>query len=338
MGSVTIKDIAKLADVSCATVSRVLNDAPGVNAETREKVLALCRQQGYRRNLLARTLSASHAGIISCIVSVLKNPLFTEFFFALEQTARRLGYHVMLCYGRAEDPDIRQLFDFLIGHHVDGIIFVSSSRQAPELIRLYADRVPIVLQGMFDLPVQEMPVPAVCVDNITGGRIAAEYLYKLGHREVAYVGLRESNVSHSLRYRGFAEAAQRLGMSVQVSSNVGLSSTIDVGYQLSKEFFFDNYHATAMFAACDSIAMGVMAAAKEFHISIPEEISILGFDNINYSSLPNIRLTTLDCQKDLLAKTAIGCLLERIGANEPLDSQPRMIPPLLLERTTCRSI
>ena len=103
-------------------------------------------------------------------------------------------------------------------------------------------------------------------------------------------------------------------MSVQVSSNVGLSSTIDVGYQLSKEFFFDNYHATAMFAACDSIAMGVMAAAKEFHISIPEEISILGFDNINYSSLPNIRLTTLDCQKDLLAKTAIGGLLESLKA------------------------
>ena len=188
MSTVTIKDIAKLADVSCATVSRALNGVPGVNLETRDRILTLCRQHGYRRNLLARSLSASHAGIIGCIVSDFNNPLFAEFFFALEQLARQQGYQVMLCYGRAENPDIRQLFDFLIGHHVDGIIFDSSSRHAPELVRLYAKRVPIVLQGMFDLPEHEQPAPTVCVDNTAGGRIAAEYLYGLGHREVVYLG------------------------------------------------------------------------------------------------------------------------------------------------------
>lgn len=338
MSTVTIKDIARLANVSCATVSRALNGGAGVNHETRERILVLCHQHGYRRNLLARSLSASHAGIIGCVVSDLENPLFAEIFLVLEQYASQLGYHVMLCHGRVEDPDIRQLFDFLIGHHVDGIILISSSRQAPELIRLYADRVPIVLQGMFDLPEGEIPAPAICVDNITGGRIAAEYLYGLGHRQVVYLGLRESSVSHALRYRGFSEAAQRLGMSLSVLSNESQSSTIDVGYQLAKKFFYDNYNATAMFAACDSIAVGAMAAAKEFHVSIPDEISMMGFDNIGYSTLPSISLTTLDCQKDLLAKALIECLLELIDSSEVFDPIPRMVPPILLERDTCRKI
>lgn len=338
MGTVTIKDIARLANVSCATVSRALNDSAGVNQETRERVLALCNQHGYRRNLLARSLSASRAGIIGCVVSDLKNPLFAEIFLVLEQYASRLGYHVMLCHGRVEDPDIRQLFDFLIGHHVDGIILISSSRQAPELIRLYADRVPIVLQGVFDLPENEMPVPAVCVDNVSGGRMAAEYLYRLGHRQVVYLGLRESNVSHALRYHGFAEEAQRLGMSLSVMSNESQSSTIDVGYQLAKKFFYDNYDATAMFAACDSIAVGAMAAAKEFHISIPEKISMMGFDNIDYTTLPGISLTTLDCQKELLVGEVIECLLEQIETPGTFDRRHRMVAPVLLERETCRSI
>lgn len=338
MGTVTIKDIARLANVSCATVSRALNGGAGVNQETRERVLALCSQYGYRRNLLARSLSASRAGIIGCVVSDLENPLFAEIFLILEQYASRLGYHVMLCHGCAEDPDIRQLFDFLIGHHVDGIILVSSSRQAPELIRQYADRVPIVLQGVFDLPEDEMPVPAVCVDNVSGGRMAAEYLYRLGHRQVVYLGLRESNVSHELRYSGFAEAAQRLGMSLSVLSNESQSSTIDMGYQLAKKFFYDNYDATAMFAACDSIAVGAMAAAKEFHISIPDKISVMGFDNIGYTTLPGISLTTLDCQKDLLVGEVVECLLEQIETPGAFDRRHRMVPPLLLERETCRSI
>lgn len=338
MNTVTIKDIARLAGVSSATVSRTLNGLGGVSEETRARVLTLCQEQGYRKNLLARSLSAHRAGLIGCILSDLDNPLFAEMSLTLERIARQRGYHVMLCHGRVEDTDIRQLFDFLLGHRVDGIILISSSSQAPELIRRYVGRVPIVLQGIFDTAPELMPVQAVSVDNLAGGRLAAEYLYHLGHRRVVYLGLRQNNASHALRYRGFAAAAERLGMEVRVLPNEEFSSTSDAGYRLAKEYFFDRCQETAMFAASDALALGAMGAAKEFNLSIPGDLSILGFDNISYSSLPGIRLTTVDHRTNRLVELSMVTLLNRIEQPGAVDLTPQLIQPTLVERSSCRRI
>lgn len=336
MGAVTIKDVARLAGVSHATVSRALNGAPGVSEETRARILELCCQQGYRVNRLAQSLSASRTGIISCVLPSLDNPLFAETSLIAEQFARQCGYHVMLCHGRTEDANIDQLFDYLIGHRVDGIILFSSSQKAPELIRRHASRVPIVLQGIFDAGLSEVSVPTVGTDNTVGGRLAAEYLYSLGHRRVVYLGVRRSNASHVLRHRSFMDTARRLGMEVQVFSNEGSSSTVEVGYQLAKQFFFQNFQETAIFAACDSIALGAMAAAKEFHISIPDELSLMGFDNISYSALPGIQLTTIDPHKKDLVETTVECLLNLIESPHHTEPEIHLIRPSLLKRATCR--
>lgn len=336
MSTVTIKDIARLAGVSHSTVSRTLNGSPNVSEETRRKILALCHQHGYQVNQLARSLSAGRSDIISCILPGLDNPLFAEMVLKLEQYARqRGGYHIMVCHGRVEDPDISQLFDFLIGHRVAGIILFSSSRQAPELIQRYMNRVPIVLQGIYDTAAAPAAVPAVTTDNLVGGRIAAEYLYGLGHRRVVYLGMRQSSVSHSLRCESFTDTARQLGMAVRRIPNETLSSTIDVGYHLAKQIFLDGLQETAIFASCDSIALGVMAAAKEFHISIPRDVSLMGFDNISYAAYPQIRLTTLDpCKKELMEGT-VEYLLERLDAPERFEPGIRLIRPMLLERSTC---
>ncbi len=335
MDTVTIKDIARLAGVSCATVSRVLNGTLTVKPETREKILALCRQYGYRRNLLARSLSAGKTGLIGCILSDLDNPLFAEMSLALEQYARLHHYRVLLCHGQVEDNDIENLFNFLIGHRVDGIILASSSRQASALIHRYIGHVPIVLQGSLNIFQPDPDISSVCVDSLTGGRISAEYLYQLGHRKVAYLGARESNYSHVFRRKGFMDAAQRLGMSVRDISNGTNSSTTEVGYHLARRFFFDPYRETAIFAACDAIALGVMSAAKELHISIPDDISLMGFDNISYAGLPNIRLSTIDHQAKQVMETAMSCLLTQIE-NPKAGVQTILIPPVLVERSTCR--
>ena len=168
MSTVTIKDIARMAEVSIATVSRTLNGGRGVSPETRARILELCYQHGYRTNLLARGLSASRAGLIGCVISDLDNPLFSQTALILEQLARQLGYHVLFCHGRVEDRDIGQVFDFLIGHRVDGILLVSSSRQAPGLIGSYLSRVPIVLQGALERTADTPAIQSVCVDNYLG--------------------------------------------------------------------------------------------------------------------------------------------------------------------------
>ena len=338
MSPVTIKDIARLAGVSHSTVSRTLNGSPGVSEKTRDRILALCRQHGYQVNLLARSLSAGRSDIISCILPGLDNPLFAEMVLNLERYVQQRGYHIMVCHGRVEDSNISQLFDFLIGHRVAGIILFSSSRQSPELIQRYIGRVPIVLQGVFDVAATSIPVPAVTTDNLAGGRMAAEYLYKLGHRRVVYLGTRQSSVSHSLRCESFTNTARQLGMSVRVLPNETLFSTIEVGYHLAKQIFLDDFQETAIFAACDSIALGVMTAAKEFHLSIPQDFSLMGFDNISYASYPQIRLTTLDPHKKELMERAVECLLERVESSSKREPALRLIPPTLLERKTCRRV
>lgn len=336
MGSVTIKDIAKIAGVSCATVSRVLNGSPTVTPELRDKILDLCRQYGYRRNLLARGLSSGRTNLVGCILSDLDNPLFADMALALERFLRVRGYHLFLCRGRVEDGNIGQLFEFLIGHRVDGIILASSSKQAPELIRRYLEYIPIVLQGGLDAPQTELAVPSVYVDSAAGGEMAAEYLFRLGHTRVAYLGARENNYSHLARQRGFAAAAERLGMSVRTFVNDAFSSTMEVGYHLAQQFFLNPFQETAVFAACDTIALGMMSAAREFHISIPGDISLLGFDNIIYAGFPRIRLSTLDHQARLVVETAADRLLTQIERPNAACTQPVMIPPVLVERATCK--
>ena len=335
MGTVTIKDIARIAGVSCATVSRVLNGSPTVAPELRDKILDLCRQYGYRRNLLARGLSSGRTNLAGCILSDLDNPLFADMALALERFLRVRGYHLLLCRGRVEDGNIGQLFDFLIGHRVDGIILASSSKQAPELIRRYLKYIPIVLQGGLDDP--QLAIPSVYVDSAAGGEMAAQYLFRLGHTEVAYLGARENNYSHLARQRGFAAAADRLGMSVRTFTNGAFSSTMEVGYHLARQFFLNPFRETAVFAACDTIALGVMSAAREFHISIPDDISLLGFDNIRYSSLPRINLTTIEQPMKMLASVAVDSLLDKIQS-ELAGYSHRILSPTLIERSSCREI
>lgn len=332
MESVTIKDIARMAGVSCATVSRVLNGSPTVTPALRENILDLCRRHGYRRNLLARGLSAGRTNLLGCVLSDLDNALFADMALALERYLRLRGYHLFLCRGRVEDGDIGQLFEFLIGHRVDGILLASSSRQAPELIRRYTGYIPIVLQG--DLTGQD--IPSVRVDSEAGGRMAAEYLFRLGHTRVAYLGGRENNCSHMARLRGFAGTADRLGMTVRTLFNEDRSSTMEAGCRLARRFFLDPFQETAVFAACDTIALGVMSAAREFHISIPEDISLLGFDNIRYAGFPPIRLTTLDHRIRQVTEAAADRLLALIEGPEAAPVRPVVIPPVLVERGTCK--
>ena len=333
--AITINDVAQLAGVSTGTVSRVINNEPGVKEETRIHVLKICEEHGYRRNLRASSLRGKQTGLIGCILSDLDNPLFAEYALVLEQTAYRLGYQVIVCRGRAEEESIHKLLYYLEGRRVDGIILFSSSRAAGELVRSYKDRVPFILQGCFEG--QERDISSVSVDNVTGGRLAAEYLYGLGHREVVYLGVRQSNVSHAMRYQSFMNTAQQLNMSVETIFNEEQASTIGVGYRLGKKLFANSFCATAVFAACDSVAIGVLAAAKEFNISVPDELSVLGFDNIKYSSLPYIRLTTINQPKEGLIEATLRLLMKCINS-EQMIAETYHIQPYLVERASCRKL
>lgn len=329
---ITIKEIARMANVSCATVSRTLNGGPGVSQELRGRIFQLCRQHGYRKNLVARRLSASHSGLIGCILSDMNNPLFAEFALALEKAAHCLGLQVMFCQSQVENPNFSRTLELLIGHRVDGVILASSSRQVQEAIRPYADRIPMVIQGTLSPDVTG--IPAVSVDCAKAGREVARYFYQLGHRRAAFLGLRENNSAMCQRYRGFSEMAAELGISVRAVVNPEQRSTTNVGYQLGRSLLFDGMRETAIFAGSDNVALGFLAAAREFCVSVPEEVSLVGFDNISHAAMHHVRLTTFDPGNQVLAEQSLQRLLRCLEPGGE-GQGTLLIPPVFVERNTC---
>lgn len=336
MQQVTIKDIARLAGVSVTTVSRALNEAPEIREETREKVLAICREQGYRTNLLARSLISSRTNMLGLILPDIANPFHAVLSLHIETFARELGYQVMLCSGRPGDGQIESLFDFLISQRVDGILLTSSSNAAYPLLQRYQAAVPCVLLGAGPLETGCLRFNSVSTDNYVGGYMAAEALFALGHREIVYLGRRRGSATHDLRHNGFLSAAATHDMSVVTVENPAFASSIESGYRTAREFFLHPFSQTALFSASDAVALGAMQAADELGISIPDRLSVLGFDNIEYAALPNIQLSTIAQNSPALARSAVHLLLELIENGAPGEYTRKLITPSLIQRATCR--
>ena len=178
-------------------------------------------------------------------------------------------------------------------------------------------------------------VNAVSVDNRAGGRMAAEYLIGLGHQDIVYLGFRPASITHQLRFSGFQRAMQQRSLTPTVLENHESSSSLQIGYQLGKQLFAQGTSSTAIFAATDSLALGVIQAADEFNLRIPEDISLLGFDNISYAALPKITLTTIDQRKPVLAETAVKHLVSVIEHPDNDGYAHHMIRPALVERRSC---
>ena len=325
MRHVTIKDIARIAGVSTSTVSRALSGSKELSEATRERIVKICNEQGYRVNALARSLIRSRTNVIGLIVPEVTNPFYAEVSLGIETHARQLGYNVMLCNSQQDTKTTEELFGFLTSHQVDGII------------QQFAPHLPTVLLGT-PASLSGDEVNSVCVDNLAGGRLAAEYLLSLGHRSIAYLGHRSGSLTHQLRLRGFMEVLGKEGLTPTVIENTADSSSIGAGYELSRKLFNEGCPHTAIFAATDSLALGAMQAADEFGISIPDDLSLLGFDNIIYSSLPKITLSTIDQRKSLLAEAAVDILTQIIESDERDEFTHRMIRPALIRRSSCASI
>ena len=338
MQQVTIKDIARIAGVSVTTVSRALNHAAEISDDTRERILQVCREQGYRTNLLARSLISSRTNILGVILPDISNPFHAALALHIETFARKRGYQVMLCNGRAGDGTICALFEFLISQRVDGILLSSPSDQATALLCRYQAMVPSVLIGNGLQEESIHRINTVNTDNFAGGWMAAEYLHQLGHRDVLYLGFRSHSTTHALRHQGFTEAARQFGMAVETAENPGSSSSIDSGDRLDRQLFLKPFSQTAVFAASDALALGALQAADELGISVPGRLSLMGFDNIDYAALPKIRLTTLAQPTAALARYATQLLFDLIESDDHSVYTYQRLTPTLIQRDTCRAV
>ena len=337
MANPTIKDVAREAGVSIATVSRVLNKKGTVKEESVQSVLQAIERLGYHPNSIARTLKNDSSKTIGLVVTDISNDFFTRMARGIEDVLNDRGYNLFVCSTDGLQQREAQCLSLLREKQVDGIILANSHSDAPRWIQQYAPHLPTVLLGT-PASLSGDEVNSVCIDNLAGGRLAAEYLLSLGHRSIAYLGHRSGSLTHQLRLRGFMEVLGKEGLTPTVIENTADSSSIGAGYELSRKLFNEGCPHTAIFAATDSLALGAMQAADEFGISIPDDLSLLGFDNIIYSSLPKITLSTIDQRKSLLAEAAVDILTQIIESDERDEFTHRMIRPALIRRSSCASI
>ena len=333
MKSVTLKDVAKAAGVSYATVSRALSGSPQIGSETRERIIKLCDEMGYTTNYVARSMVMKKTDLIGLVVPSIDNQFMSELAYYAEMSARSHGYNIMLCNS---GPDLKQektVVKLLLGRQVDGILIVPQSPKTYENIRAYTDQVPTVFLSE---NLRDQPQSYVAADNSRGTYIGTKYLYELGHRDILYFGRRHST-THQLRAEGYMKACQELGLKQRFFNSEFSHSSINNGYQLAKDLFSKPIDYSAIFASTDSNAIGIMKAADELHIDIPGRLSLIGFDNITATGLPRLELTTIEQPKRDMAVQAVDMLRDKIE-NGTQGYVHQILMPTLIKRSTCRAL
>lgn len=335
MKRVTIKDIAKIAGVSHATISRALNGSDEVSPETRARIEEICQREGYRANSLARSLVSSRTNVIGLILPDISHPFYAELALNVEIAARRHNDTIMMCNSLHDVQQVGVLLDCLTGYQVDGVILASSRDDVSAFLSAHPPAVPTVLLGDCLDNRSGSVCSTVSLDNLCAGQMGTDYLISLGHRSIVYVGSRAGSATHTHRCTGYEQAMRAHGLNPMVIAHSAASSSLEQGYALAMALFLSDEPCTAIFAATDSIAIGVMKAADELHIRIPQELSLLGVDNSIFSSLTRTNLTSIDQRKQQLAETSVQLLHEQIIGKDTGRTTHCVIRPTLSVRETC---
>ena len=325
----TIKDIAQLSGVSYGTVSRVLNNRPGVKPETREHILKIMEQQGYQPNAIARSLVTKQSYSIAFMVPDISHPFFGGIALSVDKEAYKRGYNTVLCNTYYDLEIERKKLGFIQEKQVDGIIM----KPACETVNQYSHlKIPKILVSHID----EEDTSYIDIENVAGGFMAAEHLIRCGYQKIFYIGGSKEALSVQLRIQGFKKALAAYGYSVEESLiHYGDSeNTIRSGYQVMDLLIAAGQIPDAVCCYNDLIALGVMQRAEESGIVPPKQLGVIGFDDGVMASLPQIRLTTIAQPVEKIGQLATEMLIQAIGNMPENYVQKVTLRPELIVRST----
>ena len=335
----TIKDIAREAGLSPSTVSLVLRDTgtTRVSHSTRKKVLEIAKRLNYRPNLLARSLVGQKSSTLGLVITTMLNPFYAEITQSIIDRAREDDYSVIASSVGNGGPEIeRHYTHHLLDRGVDGLIICSALRNDPAIHDLRERGVPfvLVLRKVDERP-SEQPFDFVGVDDRRGARMVIEHLLKMGHTRIALIiGPQETSTGY-YRYTGALAAFENRGLKVDSSLIYKGDYSRASGYNLALEIIRNKSAVTAIFSANDIMAMGVLQALAEKNLKAPDDIALVGFDDIEMSGLPGVDLTTISHQKVILGRLAVEQLLARIKGESEHVVKKFLIDPVLVIRETC---
>lgn len=324
---VTIYDIAKAAGVGKSTVANALTGKGTVNEATRQRILHLAREMGYRPSLVARNLSQHKTLTIALVLPTLINPFYPEIIEVVENIVREHEYQTLICNTHYDFALGRQQMERLMSRWIDGYIIMGSSIDISDISRYVKQGQPIVLCDWQE----NEPAPGIAqisVDFYRAGQLAAEHLIELGHRSIAVI---VDEPQQTLRLEGFQSITQAAGVSLPLEMIEPGNSTLESGYVAAKKLLARPLLPTAIFATNDWMAVGAMEAILEKGLRVPQDISIVGLDDIVISAHLHPPLTTIAVPKTDLARQATELLLGQINGDEDILVS-RLVEPYLVVR------
>lgn len=327
---VTAYDVATLAGVSIGTVSRYLTGNGYVGEASRTKIAAAVTELGYVHNRAAASLTTRKTGLIGFVVSQLRNPFTAEIAAAINHHARENHYGVVLSDSMGDAAVAIEAIDLLRSHHVDGIVITPP--ESPELeaaIRAAKRHVPIVGIGLRTDP---MSIDLVTVDTYSGAHTAVDYLVQLGHHDIAFIG---SATMASGRYRGYRRAL--------ADHDIAVPAYMVMVGPLSREFGFDAMtdlmshprRPTAVFAVNDATALGVVQSAHHHGLRVPDDLSVVGYDDVDLAKHSAPPLTTVAQPIQRLGEEAVRLILERLGGDHTGEATEVRLDSNLVIRESC---
>ena len=335
----TIREVAKLSGVSVSTVSRVFNDYGDVSAATRERVLATARSLDYAPSAAARTLVKRRSQLIGVVLFTgrehpdIGHPFFQDVLVGLKHGIGSRGYDVLLFATEQPDSSLDGTHSYLRRarhHHVDGIVLMGVDRLDPEVVRLLDAEIPLI--GV-DVDVAGAAATYVASDNVGGARLAVRHLHGLGHRRIATIAGPQDSKPGVDRLVGFHAELQALGLESHPEYDEIGDWYTESGDQSMRRLLALPEPPTAVFAAADLMAVGAMKAAREAGLGVPEDLAVVGFDDIQLASLINPALTTIRQDKVGLGRAAAWALLQQIE-NPELTSAALTLPVELVVRAS----
>lgn len=331
----TIRDVAAMAGVSVSSVSKYLTGRPYVSQATGLRIRDAVDRLEFRPNGLARGLATRRTDVLGVVVPSLGNPFYTELVRAIDAGCSDAGFHIFLA-STDRDPDReRDLIQVMLQKEVDGLVLAHVAMSDAELVRVVADRKQVVFASRH-LP--ELDADFVVIDGVAGSALAVEHLAGLGHERIALICGPTSVVQFAQRREGYLAALGRLGLPTPAHLLIEGTSRVETGHR-GMDLLLElppGDRPTAIHTGNDLIALGVLQRAHERGISVPRELSVVGFDDIAFAQLAQVPLTTVDSRIDDMGRRAVGMLIDRLrgGAADAPARQVVLDPRLVVREST----
>ncbi|EOW9209473.1 TPA: substrate-binding domain-containing protein [Vibrio cholerae] len=331
----TMKDIARLAGVSTSTVSHVINKSRFVSDEIAERVNNAAQQLNYAPSALARSLKMNRTKTIGMLVTTSTNPFFGEVVKGVERSCYHQGYNLILCNTEGDNQRMKASINTLLQKRVDGLLLMCSTLEGERLDVF--DRYPDIPVVVMDWGPILFASDKIQDNSLQGGYMAAKHLIECGHKEIGCITGPLIRHQAQMRYEGYKRALAEAGIAINPDWIVESDFECEGGYQAFEKLYERGKLPSALFVSNDMMAMGVIQAASQRGLRVPDDLSLIGYDDVHIAKFMTPALTTIHQPKYRLGKAAVDTLLYRLE-NPDTTAQVVQLEPTLVVRNSVRKL